>query len=88
MCFSHCLAVADAASAATGLLGQWRGLLPVPAGLLWWLKGQRGPVSAAMCPTEDVGRDAAVGMRLGGFVRVDQRHLCSLAIASDLGSIL
>lgn len=46
------------------------------------------PVSAAMFPTEDVGRDPAVGMRLSGFVGVEQMHMCTLAIASNLGSIL
>lgn len=74
---------------AAGLLGQWWLLLPVPAGLL--VVPERVsvvPVSAAMFPTEDVGRDPAVGMRLGGFLGVEQMHMCALAIASNLGSIL
>lgn len=90
LCFSHnCLAVADTVSAAAGLLGQWWLLLPVPAGLLV-VPGRVSvvPVSAAMFPTEDVGRDPAVGMRLGGFLGVEQMHMCALAIASNLGSIL
>lgn len=69
LCFGRdCLAVADAVTAATGLLGRWWLLLPVPAGLT--VLSERVsvvPVSAAMFQPEDVGRDPAVGMRLVGF---------------------
>lgn len=70
LCFGHdCLAVADAVSAATGLLGRWWLLLPVPTGLLVLSERVSAvPVSAAMFRPEDVGQDPAVGMQLGGFL--------------------
>lgn len=50
LCFSHkCLAVADAVSAATGLLGQQWGLLPVPAGLLVVSEGSAWSLSPQQC---------------------------------------
>lgn len=51
LCFSHKrLAVADAVGAATGLLGRWWGLLPVPAGLPVFSQGQRGPCLRSNAP--------------------------------------
>lgn len=89
LCFSHkCLAVAEAVGAATGLLGQCRGLLPVPAWCRCFPRVGAVPVSAAMLPAEDAGRDPAVGMRLGASLGLEHMHMCTLAIASNLGSIL
>ena len=68
LCFSRdCLT--DAVCTATGLLGRWWLLLPAPAGLpVLSERASAVPVSAAMSQPEDVGRDPAVGMQLGGFL--------------------
>lgn len=67
LCFGRdCLTVAEAVSAATGLLGRWWLLLPVPVGLPVLSKRVSVvPVSAAMFQPEDVGRDPAVGNAAG-----------------------
>lgn len=87
LCFSHnCLAVADAVSAATGLLGQRWALLPVPAGLLVVPGGSAWSLSPQQCFPQKM--QGGIQRWVCGWVALWEWSRCICVRLPNLGSIL